>query len=122
MIRVAERKKSGDRVGGQAAKRDAWKPDMEILPESLPGHTTNELTSIFRVIRPLSEVECYGYFDVPNAYDLGFISIGHCHWTISLVNKEGNTDKGELTGLLTYYKYENPSDYKKWFGDWGHPV
>ena len=36
--------------------------------------------STFRVIRAVSEVECFGYLDEVNAYDAGLLSIGAFHW------------------------------------------
>lgn len=62
------------------------------------------LTSTFKVIRAVSECECYGYLDQITAYDDAGISYGPCHWAMA---KAISRPKGptELGGLAAYLRY-----------------
>lgn len=82
--------------------------DGEILPESLVGKELARLNdserSTFKVIRAVAERECAGFFDSLTAYDNAFVSLGPCHWTLGLVDKEGSVSGGELCGYLAYLR------------------
>ncbi|MEM7130404.1 MAG: peptidoglycan-binding protein [Chloroflexota bacterium] len=102
------------RFGGPRSvpPRHTW-TEGEILPRNLVGVNLASLSdtqrSTFKVVRAVSEVECYGYYDSVNAYDNALISIGPCHWTLGLV---GNNvvGEGELCGYLAYlYAFDQPS-------------
>ena len=94
----------------------------EITPETLVGEASETIDgaalSTFRVIRAVSEVECYGFFDSVNAYDNAFISVGPCHWTLGIAdpNKVGD---GELPGFLAYFRDEHRDPYDAVFSRFG---
>lgn len=83
-------------------------PESELLPEHLVGiplaNLNQEQRSTYKVVRAVSEVECYGFFDSINAYDNAFVSQGPCHWTLGIVPKDRKkpVDEGELPAYLSY--------------------
>lgn len=94
----------------------------EITPETLVGEDADTIDgaalSTFRVIRAVSEVECYGFFDSVNAYDNAFISVGPCHWTLGISTSDGVLE-GEFPGYLSFLRNENPESYDTAFGRFG---
>ena len=81
------------------APRQTWERG-EIIPERLiegqPEYTlTGNQRSTYAVVHAVSEIECMGYFDSVNAYDRALISVGPCHWTLSLMDQN---KAGEGTG------------------------
>lgn len=101
-------------------------PLAEITPERLVGRSYAALTaaeqSTFRVVRAVSEVECYGFFDCINAYDRALVSMGPCHWTLGLVNRKTqppSIDKGELCGTLSYAAWRSRRAYEFYFSFYG---
>lgn len=101
--------------------RSCWQ-EAEILPEALLGVPMARLSatqlSTFKVVRALSEVECYGYADCFNAWDRAFISLGPCHWTLGLISSRG-VDAGELGGFMAYLRERYPADYHRAIGYFG---
>jgi len=83
----------------------------EVLPETLIGTPYAKLTpterSTFGVVRAVSEVECYAFFDVGNAYDLGMESTGIFHFVIM------SSGAGELAGVLHRLMKKYPGDYER---------
>jgi hypothetical protein len=87
-----------------------------MLPEHLVGVALEKLSesqlSTYKVIRAVSEVECYGFFDSVNGYDDGFISLGPCHWTLGIIGKS-SIENGELCGYLAYLRYADTEAFNK---------
>lgn len=98
----------------------------EVTPMSLVGVESVALTpaqrSSFRVIRAVSEVECMGYFDSINTYDNAYISVGPCHWTLGIRERNGTISKGELSAYLAYLKSTEEDAYDKVFLNFGLDV
>ena len=91
-----------------------------------PDSDTTKLPSIsstYKVIRSLAEVECVGYFDSINAYDRAITSIGMYHWTLGRPDKINSKDKvdvdGELCAFLGYLKESSSTEYERYFGIFG---
>jgi hypothetical protein len=74
----------------------------------------------FQVIRVVSEQECIGFFDALNGYDAAIISMGPCHWTVTLKRsgKDGSTT-GELAPFLAYAIGRDPTLQSKAFDPFG---
>lgn len=87
-----------------------WEPETEIRPETFIDsdkiyQTLNQSEiSTYRVVRAVAEIECEDFFDVINAYDDAYISLGPCHWSLG---------KNELGGFLTYFQNKFPESFKK---------
>jgi hypothetical protein len=87
-----------------------WEPETEIRPETFIDsdktyQTLNQSeSSTYRVVRAVAEIECEGFFDVINAYDDAYISLGPCHWSLG---------KNELGGFLAYFQNKFPESFKK---------
>lgn len=130
-------------------------PEAEILPERLlpmppkgPAPTLSQLLSdrassntataaegaanlsTYKVVRAVSEVEEYGFFDVYNGYDTAFMSSGPYQWTVGPavnMSKKGlagqpekwPVDKGELWAYLSYLKSADPVTYRQMTADYG---
>ena len=80
--------------------------EYEVTPDVVAAAfdaMTPAQRSTFRAVRPTAEVECFGYFDVFNAVDTAFFSMGLCHWTIGLSGTRGTTD-AELPPYFAYLK------------------
>jgi len=88
----------------------------EILPDAFVGVALGSLNasqrSTFKVIRAVSEVECYGFFDSVNAYDNAFISLGPCHWTLGIDNRNCSVSEGELCGYLAFLRHADNAAYR----------
>lgn len=87
--------------------------EAEVTSDNLVGTALGSLTaaqlSTFKVVRAVSEVECYGYFDCVNAYDRGFISYGPCHWVLGFGNNNSTqgdvvVERGELPAYISYLR------------------
>lgn len=82
-----------DTQGGlNATQKHSWSPEAEMTVENMLGAPANpeQLNtaplSTYRVIRVIAEAECYGRFDVINAWDNPLISARPCHWTMGASN------------------------------------
>lgn len=103
--------------------RHTWGAQSELTPANLIGREHEELRtdqlSTFKVVRAVSEVECLGFFDSVNSYDNAFVSVGPCHWTLGIADRNGGVDAGEMCGFLAYLERFFPDAYRKAFGDFG---
>lgn len=74
----------------------------------------------FRVIRAVAEQECIGFFDALNSYDTAIMSMGPCHWTMTLrlTGKDGSTI-GELPPFLAYAIGREPNLQMQEFDPFG---
>lgn len=112
--------------GPNTAKKHSWSPEAEMsilniydAPYNV-AEVNSAKISTYRTMRVVAEAECYGRFDVLNAWDNALMSAGPCHWTMgvysaSLAAYEG----GELPGLIAYVKNINPEAFNKAFGKFG---
>ncbi len=94
--------------------------EAELLPSVIKksGTFSDSESSTFKVIRAVSEVECYGFLDSVNCYDNVFASFGPCHWTIA--SRDGrNIGKGELAAFFALLKHSDRSAYVKGIGFFG---
>ncbi len=90
---------------------------IRVTPELLAGKPYDQLSYeakiTYRVIRAVSEAECYGYYDTINCWDKALMSIGLCHWTIAFPDKDKDDNDvlhlGELEALLAYGKKMKPN-------------
>jgi hypothetical protein len=115
---------SGTYGGPNAGKAHSWSSQTEMTVENITGSPVNPTQvnspalSTYRTIRVVAEAECFGRFDVLNAWDNALISGGPCHWTMG--NFGANAyGKGEFVGFMAYLKNRNPEIFKKVFGDFG---
>lgn len=109
--------------GPVLVKSMSWQPECEVTmdstlpPELTPppsaDRSTAPVSSTYRVIRAVANQECYGRFDVYNAYDDGIISFGLFHWALL---KSGT---GELAAVFAYYRDQYPDSYERDFGRYG---
>lgn len=104
----------------------SW-PEAEILPNAVLfpqqgggnpalSQLTAEQRATFKVIRAVSEVECYGFYDAINAWDDVFVSVGPFHSPIGRVDWP---DGGELGAVLSYFEDVDPGAYHLFFGFFG---
>lgn len=104
--------------GPQSTSEHAWQ-DAEVLPETLVGSEWSALgaaeRSTFKVVRAVSEVECYGFFDAVNAYDQAIVSTGIFQFTFL-------DGVGELCGLLDELAAHHPGDYERAIAFFGMDV
>ncbi|MFI6324334.1 peptidoglycan-binding protein [Nonomuraea sp. NPDC050556] len=124
--------------GGPRATPNAghtWRPEAEMLPEHLlPGGPfapslqrlmdagDRGSLSTYLVVRAVAEVEAYGYFDVLNAFDRAFISLGPCHWTAGPASDplDGSpVADGELWAFLSYLKAVDRDAFDQAVGRFG---
>ncbi|GBL54783.1 hypothetical protein PCLA_03r0059 [Pseudomonas citronellolis] len=110
--------------GPNSTKRHSWSPEAEMTVENMLGIPANpeQLNtapiSTYRVIRVVAEAECYGRFDVINAWDNSLISAGPCHWTMGASN--GNEyDKAEFPAFIAYFAGRSEASFSKVFGSFG---
>ncbi|SNS58976.1 peptidoglycan-binding domain-containing protein [Pseudomonas segetis] len=110
--------------GPNATKKHSWSPEAEMTVENMLGTPANpeQLNStplsVYRVIRVVAEAECYGRFDVINAWDNSLISAGPCHWTMGASN--GNEyEKAEFPAFIAYFLRHYEVYFKKVFGNFG---
>ncbi|MAT65278.1 MAG: hypothetical protein CMN57_06510 [Gammaproteobacteria bacterium] len=115
--------------GGPASvvPRHTW-PESEMLPDRLIEATSTvaalslipnaSITSTYRVVRAVAEMECMAAFDSVNAYDDAIASLGPCHWTFG-VHPSNGYDDGELPAFLAYFLAQYPDDYRGMFGRFG---
>jgi peptidoglycan hydrolase-like protein with peptidoglycan-binding domain len=110
--------------GPNATKKHSWSPEAEMTVENMLGAPANpeQLNtaplSTYRVIRVVAEAECYGRFDVINAWDNSLISAGPCHWTMGASN--GNEyDKAEFPAFIAYFAGRSEAGFRKVFGNFG---
>lgn len=100
-------------------RKYAW-PEAEITPETMVGKPAARLTqaesSSFRVIRAVSNVEDEGFFDVINAYDNVFISVGPFHQPIGEANDRSG---GELCAVLSEFQKRDPNAFEHAFLNFG---
>lgn len=110
--------------GPNSSTNHSWSPEAEMSVLNLTGteftqesiHTAR--LSTYRVIRGVAQAECYGRFDVINAWDNALLSTGPCHWTAGLFD-ENQYKNGELPAFLSYFQDQYPTDYNKAFGFFG---
>lgn len=113
--------------GPNATKRHSWSPEAEMTVENMLGSPANPEQletpplSTYRTIRVVAEAECYGRFDVINAWDNSLVSAGPCHWTMGASN--GNEyDKAEFPAFIAYFAGRSKAGFNKVFGNFGlHP-
>ncbi len=99
-------------IGGPVTygNNHVWEPETEIRPENFINSGTTYQTlnetdkSTYKVVRAVAEVECEGFFDVINAYDDAYISLGPCHWSLG---------KNELGGFLAYFQNKYETEFKR---------
>lgn len=110
--------------GPNATKRHSWSPEAEMTAENMlgapvdPEQLNTAPLSTYRVIRVVAEAECYGRFDVINAWDNSLISAGPCHWTMGASN--GNEyDKAEFPAFIAYFAGHSEAGFSKVFGYFG---
>jgi hypothetical protein len=102
--------------------------EAEMMPERLIGQTTTlavlqnaptgAAASTYRVIRAVTETECYGTFDSINSYDGCLVSLGACHWTLLYPNANPFGD-GELAAFLAFVLHSNRDGYLQAYGNFG---
>jgi hypothetical protein len=110
--------------GPNASPGHSWSPEASISIENILGHNfdVNQITSpalsTYRVIRVVAEAECYGRFDVLNAWDNALMSAGPCHWTLGIYSGESYKN-GEFSAFIAFLKSSEYTAYKKAFGNFG---
>ena len=115
---------SGSYGGPNATKGHSWSPETVMTVQNItgaavnPAQTNTPSLSTYRTIRVVAEAECFGRFDVLNAWDNALISAGPCHWTMGLYDN-GEYKKGELVGFIAYLKNQNIDAFNKVFGGFG---
>jgi hypothetical protein len=91
-------------LGGPSAwpaRHQSW-PEAELLTDAAGGgELSPERASMFKVVRMVAEVECFGFLDSLTAYDNTFVSLGVCHWTFGQFFSD-RVVAGELAGFLAY--------------------
>ncbi|SFB27618.1 hypothetical protein SAMN05216248_1046 [Pseudomonas simiae] len=107
-------------VGGYVANSPlTMTSTAEVTPKNLIGKEWADLNDqarrTFRVIRAVSEHECYGYLESINGYDDAWMSQGPCHWTLALAvpGKAGPDDDanpGELPAFIAYWAATETND------------
>jgi len=126
---------SGTYGGPNAGKAHSWSSQTAMTVEKITGSPVNPMQinsstlSTYRTIRVVAEAECFGRFDVLNAWDNALISGGPCHWTMGNFGA-GAYGKGEFVGFMAYLKNRNPEIFKKVFEnfglypakEWGNPT
>lgn len=100
-----------------------WRPEAQVtmttlLPPALvPAPPVDPklapVSSTYRVVRAVAEVECQGNFDVYNAWDAGIVSFGVDHWALL------SSGTGELAAMLAHYQSLDPDAYQRDFGRYG---
>jgi hypothetical protein len=128
----------GNNPGGGVSTppRYTW-TEGELLPEHLVGSNLAALTaaqrSTYKVVRAVSEEECYGFFDCLNAWDNAFVSLGPCHWTLGIFDVDNPpvapatpvtlptraVSEGELCGYLAYLRQVDPNAFREVFEFFG---
>ncbi len=96
--------------------------DSAITAEKLIGKAWGDLTdpqkSTYKMVRAVSETECFGQFDSINAYDDAAVSIGPCHWTLCQLGL-GTPYQGEFMPFLAYFEKKFPAVFQQTVGQWG---
>ncbi|MCF4995374.1 hypothetical protein GIW69_07290 [Pseudomonas syringae] len=119
---------TGTYGGPNAGKTHSWSSQTEMTVEKITGAPANPAQlnspalSTYRTIRVVAEAECFGRFDVLNAWDNALISGGPCHWTMGLYSSNPNINaygKGELPGFMAYLNNREPEIFKKVFSNFG---
>ncbi|WP_095125036.1 peptidoglycan-binding protein [Pseudomonas sp. Irchel s3a12] len=112
--------------GPNTAKKHSWSPEAEMSILNLYDSAYNAAEansakiSTYRTMRVVAEAECYGRFDVLNAWDNALMSAGPCHWTMGVFSTTNSAyAPGELPGLIAYVKNLNPEVFNKAFGKFG---
>ncbi|WP_123597525.1 peptidoglycan-binding domain-containing protein [Pseudomonas frederiksbergensis] len=114
---------SGAFGGPNTALKHSWSPEAEMSVVNVlgapynPSEANSAKLSTYRTVRVVAEAECYGRFDVLNAWDNALISAGPCHWTMGVYSTE--YDDGELPGFIAYVKSTNSEAFIKAFGQFG---
>lgn len=110
--------------GPNASKGHSWSPEAEMTVQNITGLSGNSAQlnssalSTYRTIRVVAEAECFGRFDVLNAWDNALMSAGPCHWTMGLFDSD-KYGRGEFFGFISYLKQVDNDVFKKVFGDFG---
>jgi len=110
--------------GPNATQKHSWAPEAEMTVENMLGAPANPQQlntaplSTYRVVRAVAEAECYGRFDVINAWDNSLLSAGPCHWTMGASN--GNEyDKAEFPAFIAYLAGRSEVAFSRAFGNFG---
>jgi hypothetical protein len=100
--------------------------NVEITPSTMLGKggnngagLTDKELALFKVIRAAANFECYGFFDIVNAYDNVTISFGPCHWTLANCSGSGAGDGREMPAFLAYVQQKYADCFKNFFGNFG---
>lgn len=110
--------------GPNSTKRHSWSPDAEMTVKNIIGSPVSPVEinspalSTYRAIRVVAEAECFGRFDVLNAWDNALMSAGPCHWTMGLFDS-GQYERGEFAGFISYLKQRDNETFMKVFGGFG---
>lgn len=110
--------------GPNATPKHSWAPEAEMTVENILGTPVNPQQlntaplSIYRVIRVVAEAECYGRFDVINAWDNSLVSAGPCHWTMGASNGSEYA-KAEFPAFIAYLAGRSETGFSKAFGNFG---
>lgn len=107
--------KLGEWIGGFIGNSGPFTSTAEVTPENLIGKPwkglSDDAKSTFRVIRAVSEHECFGYLESLNGYDNAWMSLGPCHWTLALAkNSHDDAGAGELPAFLAYWNGTDEQD------------
>lgn len=114
---------SGTFGGPNTALKHSWSPEAEMSISNVLGapyssaEANTAKISTYRTVRVVAEAECYGRFDVLNAWDNALMSAGPCHWTMGVFGSE--YDDGELPGFIAYFKSLSSEAFNKAFGKFG---
>lgn len=116
MVVLGQRMHGVGFIGGVPSVPRRPELQSECLPENTSRASWKNLTgpakSVFRVIRTVAERECIGYFDALNSYDNAVMSLGPCHWTLTLgraANGSKKATSGELPATLAFAIGRDPS-------------
>lgn len=110
--------------GPNATQKHSWAPEAEMTVENMlgapadPQQLNTAPLSTYRVVRVVAEAECYGRFDVINAWDNSLVSAGPCHWTMGASN--GNEyDKAEFPAFIAYLAGRSEAGFSQAFKNFG---
>ncbi|AZC38843.1 peptidoglycan-binding domain-containing protein [Pseudomonas chlororaphis] len=110
--------------GPNATKAHSWSPEAEMTVQNItgsavdPAQLNSPALSTYRTIRVVAEAECFGRFDVLNAWDNALVSAGPCHWTMGLFDND-KYGKGEFVGFISYLKERDNEVFRKVFSGFG---
>jgi len=110
--------------GPNASVKHSWKTEAEMSISNVLGIEYNPTLadapnfSTYRTVRVVAEAECFGRFDVINAWDNALVSAGPCHWTMGLYGND-KYQNGEFPAFIAYLKSVNLDAFMSAFGFFG---